>query len=93
MRKICELIYLILAFRIIIFRRINTKYLLKCFLKHLYYSFINKDLINSKLNLSNNIKLYKKFFNTKINKFNILKNKKNNKIISNYILLRQQLKL
>ena len=93
MRKICESIYSILALRVIMFRRINTKYLSKCSLRHLYYSFINRDSIDSKLDSSNNIRLYEKFFNTKISEFDILKNEKNDKLISNYILLRQQLEL
>jgi len=59
----------------------------------LYYFFINKKLLNNKLDLSKNIKLYKKNFDTKINKLDILKDKKNNKIIRNYILLKQQLEL
>ena len=59
----------------------------------MYYFFINKDLLNSKLDLSNNIKLYKKLFNTKINKLDILENKEDNKIVKYYILLKQQLKL
>ncbi len=75
------------------FKKIKTKYLLKYIFKHLYYLFINRDLLNSKLDLSNNIKLYKKFFNTKINKLNILENKENNKIVKYYILLKQQLRL
>jgi len=54
----------------------------------LYYLFINKDLFNNKLNLFKNIKLYKKLFNIKINKLNILKNKKDNKIVKSYILLK-----
>lgn len=59
----------------------------------MHYLSTNKDLINNKLDLSNNIKLYKKLFDTKISKLNILENKKNNKIVSNYILLKQQLEL
>ncbi len=59
----------------------------------MYYFFINKKLLNNKLDLSKNIKLYKKNFDTKINKLDILKDKKNNKIIRNYILLKQQLEL
>jgi len=59
----------------------------------LYYLFINKDLFNNKLDLFNNIKLYKKLFNTKINKLNILEDKKDNKIVKYYILLKQQLRL
>jgi len=54
----------------------------------LYYFFINKDLLNSKLDLSNNIKLYKKFSNIKINKLDILEDKKDNKIVKYYILLK-----
>ncbi len=77
---------MILAFRIIIFKRIETKYLLKYIFRYLYYFFINKDLFNNKLNSFNNIKLYKKFFNIKINKLDILKDKDNNKII-NVIML------
>ena len=59
----------------------------------MHYFSTNRDLINNKLDLFNNIKLYKKFFNTKINKLDILKNKKNNKIVNYYTLLRQQLEL
>ncbi len=88
MQKIYKLIYLILVFRVIIFKRAKIKYLLKYLFKYLHYLFINKDLFNNKLNLSKDIKLYKKFFNIKINKLNILKNKKNNKIIKSYILLK-----
>jgi len=78
MRKIYKLIYLILAFRVIISKRVETKYLLKCIFKHLYYLFINRNLFNNKLDLFNNIKLYKKFFDTKINKLDMLEDKKDN---------------
>jgi len=74
-------------------KKIDTKYLSKCSLRHLHYFSTNRDLINNKLDLFNNIKLYKKFFNTKINKLDILKNKKNSKIVNYYTLLRQQLEL
>jgi len=84
---------LILISCIIISKKIEIKYLLEYIFRYLYYFSINKNLFNSKLDLSNNIKLYKKFFNTKINKLDILENKKNNKIIKYYILLEQQLKL
>ncbi len=93
MQKIYKLIYLILASCVIILKRAKIKYLSKYLFKYLYYLFINKDLSNNKLNLSKDIKLYKKFFDTKINKLNISKNKEDNKIVKNYILLRQQLKL
>jgi len=93
MQKIYKLIYLILASCVIILKRAKTKYLSKYLFKYLYYLFINKDLSNNKLNLSKDTKLYKKFFDTKINKLNISKNKEDNKIVKNYILLRQQLKL
>ena len=88
MRKICESICSILAFRVIMLKRAKTKYLLKYLFKYLHYLFINKDLFNNKLNSFNNIKLYKKFFNIKINKLDILKDKDNNKII-NVIMLDQ----
>jgi len=84
---------LILISCIIISKKIEIKYLLEYIFRYLYYFSINKNLFNSKLDLSNNIKLDKKFFNTKINKLDILENKKNNKIIKYYILLEQQLKL
>ncbi len=84
---------MILISCIIISKKIEIKYLLEYIFRYLYYFSINKNLFNSKLDLSNNIKLYKKFFNTKINKLDILENKKNNKIIKYYILLEQQLKL
>ncbi len=87
MRKIYKLIYSILVFCVIISKRIETKYLLKYIFRHLYYLSINRDLLNNKLDLSNNIKLYKKLFNTKINKLDILKDRKDNKIIKYYILL------
>jgi len=70
------------------FRRIDTKYLLECSLRYLYYLSTNRDLINNKLDLSNNIKLYKKFFDTKISKLDILKNMKDNKIVNCYTLVR-----
>ena len=91
MQNIYKLIYLILVFRVIIFKKAKTKYLLKYLFRYLYYLFINKYLYNNKLNLSNNIKLYRKSFNTKISKLNIFKDKENNKIAKYYILLRQQL--
>ncbi len=73
---------------VIISKRIETKYLSKYIFKHLYYLSINRNLLNSKLDLSNNTKLYRKFFDTKINKLDILKNKENNKIVKYYILLK-----
>jgi len=85
MRKICKLIYSILASCVIIFKRAKTKYLLECFFRHLYYLFINKDLLDSKLSLSNNTKLYKKFFDIKISKIDILVDKKDNKIVNRLI--------
>jgi len=78
---------------VIISKKAETKYLSKYIFRHLYYLSINRDLLNSKSNLSNNIKLYRKFFDTKINKLDILENKKDNKIVKYYILLKQQLKL
>jgi len=84
---------LILVSCVIIFKRVETKYLSKCIFRYLYYLSINGDLLNSKLDLSNNIKLYRKFFNTKINKLDILEDKNNNKIAKYYILLKQQLEL
>ncbi len=82
------MIYLILVFCIIIFKKAKTKYLLKYIFRYLYYLSINRDLLNSKSNLSNNTKWYRKLFNTKINKLDILEDKKNNKIIKYYILLK-----
>ena len=79
---------MILIFCIIIFKKIETKYLLEYIFRYLYYLSINRDLLNNKLNLSNNIKLYKKLFNTKINKLNILENKNSNKIVKYYTLLK-----
>ncbi len=93
MRKIYKLIYSILAFRVIMFKRVETKYLLKYIFRYLYYLSTNRDLFNNKLDLFNNIKLYKKFFDTKINKLDILENKDNNKIVKYYVLLKQQLEL
>jgi len=93
MRKIYKLIYSILVSCVIIFKRIETKYLLKYISRYLYYLSINRDSINNKLNLSNNIKLYKKSFDTKINKLDILENENNNKIVKCYVLLKQRLRL
>jgi len=93
MRKIYKLIYSILASRVIMSKRTKTKYLLKYISRHLHYLSINRDLLNSKLDSSNNIKLYKKLFDTKINKLDMLEDKENNKIAKYYILLRQQLRL
>jgi len=87
MRKTCKLIYLILASRLIIFKIIETKYLLKYLLRHLHYLLINRKLINCKLNLFNNNKLYKKFSNINIKEINIFINKINDKLIKNYYLL------
>lgn len=72
MRKICESIYSILTSRVIMFKRVETKYLLKCFFKHLHNFSINNDLLNDKLNSFNDVKLYKKLFDTKINELNML---------------------
>ncbi len=66
MRKIYKSIYLILVFCVIIFKRVEIKYLSKYIFKYLYYLSINRNLFNSKLNLSNNTKLYRKIFDTKI---------------------------
>ena len=88
MRKICESIYSILASRVIMLKKIEIKYLLRYLFKHLYYSVINKDLFNNILNLFKNAKLYRKFFDIKINKLDMLKDKKDNKVIKSYILLK-----
>ncbi len=82
MRKIYKSIYSILVFCVIIFKRVEIKYLLKYIFKYLYYLSFNRNLFNSKLNLSNNIKLYRKIFDTKINKLDILKNKKLTKLLN-----------
>jgi len=73
---------------VIIFKKAETKYLLKYIFRYLYYLSINRDLLNNKLNLSNSIKLYRKLFDTKINKLDILEDKNNNKIVKYYFLLR-----
>jgi len=78
MRKICELIYLILASYVIIFKTTKTKYLSKHLFRHLYYLSINRDLLVNNSNSSNNNKLYKKLFNTKISKLDILEDKEDN---------------
>jgi len=81
MRKICESICSILAFRVIMLKRAKTKYLLKYLFKYLHYLFINKDLFNNKLNLFKNAKLYKKFFDIKISELDMLKNEKTIKLL------------
>jgi len=78
---------------VIISKRAETKYLLKYIFRYLYYLSINRDLLDSKSDLSNSTKLYRKFFNTKINKLNILEDKEDNKIVKYYILLKQRLEL
>ncbi len=93
MRKIFKSIYSILVSCVIIFKRAKTKYLLKYIFRYLYYLSINRDLLNNKLDVFYNIKLYRKFFDTKINKLDILENRDSNKIVKYYILLKQQLKL
>ncbi len=80
-------------FCVIISKRTETKYLSEYIFRYLYYFSINRDLFDNKSDLSNNTKLYKKKFDTKINKLDILENKKDNKIVKYYILLRQQLEL
>ncbi len=74
-------------------KRAETKYLSEYIFRHLYYFFINRDLFNSKSDLSDNTKLYRKLSDTKINKLNILENREDNKIVKYYILLKQQLEL
>ncbi len=74
--------------RVIIFKRVETKYLLECISRLLYYFSINRDLLNNKLDLFNNTKLYRKSFDTKINKLDMLEDKKDNKIVKYYILLK-----
>jgi len=78
---------------VIISKRTETKYLSKYIFRYLYYLFINRDLLDDKLDLSNNTKLYRKLFDTKINKLDMLENKKDNKIAKYYILLKQRLRL
>jgi len=87
-QKIYKLIYSILVSRVTIFKKTKIKFLLKYIFRYLYYLFIKKDLLNNKLDLFNNIKLYKKLFNTKINKLDILEDKNSNKIVKYYILLK-----
>jgi len=70
------------------FIRIETKYLLKYLLRYLHYLSIFKELINCKLNLFINVKLYEKSFNTKIKELDIFINKTNNKLINSYYLLK-----
>jgi len=81
------------VFCIIISKRAETKYLSEYLFKYLYYLFTNKDLSDSKSDLSENTKLYKKFFDTKISELDMSKNRENNKTVRNYILLKQQLEL
>jgi len=73
--------------------RVETKCLLKYLLRYLHYFSIFRELTNCKLSLFVNVKLYEKSSNTKIKELNIFVNKTNNKLINNYCLLRQQLKL
>jgi len=81
------------VFCVIISKRAETKYLLEYIFRYLYYLSINRNLLNNKLDLFNNTKLYRKFFDTKINKLDILEDRKDNKIVKYYILLKQQLEL
>ncbi len=78
---------------VIISKKAETKYLSEYIFRHLYYFFINRDLLNNKSDLSDNTKLYRKLSDTKINKLDILEDKENNKIVKYYTLLKQQLKL
>jgi len=71
-----------------LFIKVETKYVLKCLLRYFYYFSIFRELINCKLDLFVNLKLYKKSFNTKIKNFDIFVNKTNNKLVNNYCLLR-----
>ena len=80
-------------FRVIISKRAETKYLSEYLFKYLYYFFTNKDLSDGKSDLSENTKLYKKLFDTKISELDISKDKENSKIVRSYILLKQQLEL
>ncbi len=84
---------MILVSRVIIFKRAETKYLSKYISRYLYYLSINRNLLDDKLDLSNNTKLYRKFSNTKINKLDILEDREDNKIVKYYILLKQRLEL
>ncbi len=93
MQKIYKPIYSILVFCVIISKRAETKYLSEYFFKYLYYLSTNKDLSDNKSDLSKNTKLYRKFFDTKISKLDISKNKKDSKTVRSYILLKQQLEL
>jgi len=79
--------------RVIISKRAETKYLSKYIFRYLYYLSINRNLLDGKSDLSNNTKLYRKFFDTKINKLDILEDREDNKIVKYYILLKQQLEL
>ncbi len=78
---------------VIISKRAETKYLSEYFSKYLYYFFINKNLSDDKSDLSENTKLYRKFFDTKISKLDISEDREDGKTIRNYILLKQQLEL
>jgi len=93
MRKIYRSIYSILVSRVIISKRAETKYLLEYFSRYLYYLSINKDSLDGKLGSSNNIKLYKKLFDTKISELGISEDREDDKIAKNYILLEQRLEL
>ncbi len=88
MRKIYKLIYSILVSCVIISKRAETKYLSEYFFKYLYYLSTNKNLSNGKSDSSENTKLYKKLFDTKISKLDMSKDRKDNKTVRNYILLK-----
>jgi len=66
------------------FIKIETKCLLKYLLRHLHYLSIFRELINCRLDLFVNVKLYEKSFNTKIKELNMFVNKINNKLINSY---------
>lgn len=91
MRKICESIYSILVSRLIIDRIISTKYLFEYFLKYYNYLSISRESIDCKLDSSIDNMLYKKLLETKIKTIDISIDKKNNKLVSSYCLLKQQL--
>jgi len=67
--------------------RVETKCLLRCLLRYLYYFLIFKELTNCKSSSFVNAELYEKSFNTKIKEFNMFVNKTNNKLVNNYCLL------
>ncbi len=93
MRKICGPIYSILAPRVIMSKRAETKYLSRCFSRHLYHLSINKGPLDDKLGSSNDAKSYGKPFDTKISEIDMSTNEEGDKVAKRHALLGQRLGL